>query len=120
MFITPNSFNYLDPSTLYGLDLHTYCMFNPVMYVDSEGNIAFLLLTAGIGLLAGLGIATYLDYKEDEKWFNGNVWSYVVWALGGAAIGALLGATAAATLAGNFSASFGQIITGAKALIALK
>ena len=40
MFITPDSFNYLDPSTLYGLDLYTYCMFNPVMYVDPEGNSA--------------------------------------------------------------------------------
>ena len=39
MFITPDSFNYLDPSTLYGLDLYTYCMFNPIMYVDPEGNI---------------------------------------------------------------------------------
>ena len=38
MFITPDSFNYLDPSTLYGLDLYTYCMFNPIMYVDPEGN----------------------------------------------------------------------------------
>ncbi|MBP5342986.1 RHS repeat-associated core domain-containing protein [bacterium] len=38
MFITPDSFNYLDPSTLYGLDLYTYCGNNPIMYVDSEGN----------------------------------------------------------------------------------
>ena len=90
------------------------------MYSDRDGHLAFLLITAGIGLLVGFGIASYKDYKEDEKWFNGNVLSYVGWSLGGAVVGALLGATIAATLAGQFTASFGQIITGTKALITLQ
>ena len=59
MFITPDSFNYLDPSTLYGLDLYTYCMFNPVMYSDESGRFATWKKWAiGVGIIAGFALLT--------------------------------------------------------------
>lgn len=59
MFITPDSFAFLDPSTLYGLDLYTYCMFNPVMYVDPEGNMPeWAKWAIGIGVCALIIVAS--------------------------------------------------------------
>ncbi|MBP5342989.1 RHS repeat-associated core domain-containing protein [bacterium] len=69
MFITPDSFNYLDPSTLYGLDLYTYCGNNPIMYVDRDGHafISALLISMGIAMLIGGTIAGVSAYKSGES-----------------------------------------------------
>ena len=36
-FISPDSFSYLDPETIGGINLYAYCNYNPVMNVDSSG-----------------------------------------------------------------------------------
>ena len=37
-FISPDAIEYLDPSTIGGLNLYSYCNNNPVMYVDPSGH----------------------------------------------------------------------------------
>ena len=36
-FINPDDVGYLDPSSVYGLNLYCYCMNNPIMYADPSG-----------------------------------------------------------------------------------
>ena len=38
-FIQPDSIEYLDPSSINGLNLYCYCMNNPIMYADPSGNM---------------------------------------------------------------------------------
>ena len=104
MFITPDSFNYLDPSTLYGLDLYTYCMFNPVMYVDPEGHafISALLISMGIAMLIGGTIAGVGAYKSGESGLD-----LAADIVGGVLFGAAIGATIA------LGGAAGLVATGA-------
>ncbi|MCR3905882.1 MAG: RHS repeat-associated core domain-containing protein [Tenericutes bacterium] len=41
-FISADSINYLDPSSEQGLNLYAYCVNNPVMMVDPNGNFAVI------------------------------------------------------------------------------
>ncbi len=109
--------NYLDVTSSSGMNLYAYCNNNPIMYCDPNGHVALFLITMGIGAIVGLIIAAVKDYKDDEE---SNVWSYIGWTLGGAAIGAIVGLATAATLAGHFTASIGNVITGVKTLIEIK
>ena len=45
------------------------------MYSDPSGHIAIIAIIIGviIGAIAGFGVATYIDYKKDEQFFNGSV-----------------------------------------------
>ena len=53
-FIQPDDIEYLDPSSINGLNLYCYCHNNPIMYYDPTGHLAI-----SIGLLiAGLFIGT--------------------------------------------------------------
>ena len=113
IFISPDSVNYLDIYRINGLNQYCYCYNNPVMYADPNGNIAFLIVTAIIGAAIGFGIAAYKDYKADDKWFNGNAWSYVGYTLGGAAIGAIAGAGISGALTGSFISSCSSVKAGA-------
>ncbi len=68
-FISPDSIDYLDPESINGLNLYTYCLNNSISYYDPTGHapwwswaISGLQLAAGIGLLfvpgaQGLGIS---------------------------------------------------------------
>lgn len=38
-FISPDSYEYLDPETFGGLNLYAYCLNNPIMYVDPSGHL---------------------------------------------------------------------------------
>jgi len=38
-FISPDSYEYLDPETIGGLNLYAYCLNNPIMYTDPSGNM---------------------------------------------------------------------------------
>lgn len=53
-FITIDGIEYLDPETINGLNLYTYCGNNPVMNVDPSGMVLISLLVAIIaGAIAG-------------------------------------------------------------------
>ena len=53
-FISPDSTKYLDPTTINGLNLYSYCLNNPVMYTDPSGHSVIALLIAfGIGAVLG-------------------------------------------------------------------
>ena len=96
-FISPDSVDYLDPNSINGLNLYSYCMNDPINYYDPCGNSAIL---AGliIGAAIGLGVATYIDYRDDGRIFNGSIkwYNYLdAIALGGAL---MLGATGTTTL----------------------
>ncbi len=65
-FISQDSVEYADPTTVNGLNLYAYCGNNPVMNVDPTGHslLAFLLILGGIlvggvvnGLIAGANAA---------------------------------------------------------------
>ena len=36
-WISPDSIEYLDPSSINGLNLYCYCFNNPIVYVDPDG-----------------------------------------------------------------------------------
>ena len=115
-FLSPDSLDYLGPSSIDGMNLYCYCYNDPVMYYDPSGHIAFFVVTAIIGAVVGFGLAAYNDYSQDGVWFNGNIGSYIGYTLGGAAIGAVAGLAASSLLAGNFLASCGQVYAGLQGL----
>jgi len=45
-WLNADDVSYLDPSSVNGLNLYSYCGNNPVMYVDPEGNFPWLILAA--------------------------------------------------------------------------
>ena len=55
-FITPDSIEYLDSSSVIGLNLYCYCYNNPIMYVDDMGNLPVPVdvITSIIGYSADL------------------------------------------------------------------
>ena len=65
-FIQPNDIEYLDPSSINGLNLYCYCMNNPVNYkqrpVSSGGSITDSALS---GTLGG-GWDFYIRIRFDE------------------------------------------------------
>ena len=87
-------------------------MNDPINYYDPCGNFAIL---AGliIGAAIGLGVATYIDYRDDGRIFNGSVKWYNY--LGAIALGGAIGAGLGAFAGMSFSASiptFGLVNTG--------
>ena len=117
-FINADSVEYLDPSSVNGLNLYAYCGNNPVMCVDPNGNLAFFVISAIVGAVIGFGITLYSDYADDGKIFNGSVgaWSYIGNALAGGAIGAFAGAFASAVTTSTFFSTASSIWNGIKTI----
>lgn len=83
-FIQPDDIEYLDPSSINGLNLYCYCMNNPIMYADPSGHMPEWLSTTlkiigGVAIIAGCVVGSI---------FTGGALSVV---LAGAAIGATAG-----------------------------
>lgn len=90
-FINADSFKYLEPDTLNGLNLYAYCRNNPVNMIDPAGNKPFpwwakLLIGVALIVLAGIGAA-----------FLSGVWGVLA---GAAFYGALTGALGGALISG--------------------
>ena len=49
-FIQPDDIEYLDPSSINGLNLYCYCLNNPIMYVDPTGHFAISTLLIGLAV----------------------------------------------------------------------
>ena len=102
-FISPDSTKYLDPTTINGLNLYSYCLNNPVMYADPEGLWAmpnWLKWVVGGVVILGLGIATAL---------TGGVAGVILGAaFYGAATGAVSGALVNGVIGGISSAISGD------------
>ena len=58
-FINADGLEYLNPQTLGGINLYSYCLDNPVMNVDSSGHMAISIFVALTRLICGL-VALYL------------------------------------------------------------
>lgn len=111
-FISPDDFTYLDEESLIGINLYAYCNNNPIMYVDENGNVAFLVITAIVGaIICGIGAGAY-SYSQGARGWEIVGWS-ILGALGGALAGAALGGCVSAALTGGFFSSWGAIKTGA-------
>lgn len=100
----------LDPFGLFDQNLYCYCGNDPVNYFDPTGHSAILIgliIGAIFGAAAGFGLATYKDYKDDGKVFNGSVewYEYVGLTIAGGVIGGGLGA-GAGYIASSIGASF--------------
>ena len=52
-FIQPDNIEYLDPSSINGLNLYCYCMNNPIMYYDPSGHAPEWLKT---GIVIGVSV----------------------------------------------------------------
>ena len=69
-WISPDSIEYLDPSSINGLNLYCYCVNNPVMYVDSSGNflvIAFIICGIAEGAVVSVIVVLGVKNCTSEK-----------------------------------------------------
>jgi len=108
-FISPDAYSYLEPDTVNGLNLYSYCNNNPVMYADPSGHIAFLvILLTGIfvGAAAGGAVNGINAYMSGAR--GGELAGAI---FGGAIMGGAMGAVLAIGGAAGLTAA-GATITG--------
>ena len=119
-FIQPDSIEYLDPSSINGLNLYCYCINNPIMYADPSGHfpVAALIIGTLIGLASGGLLSGLKSYDDGNRGWE-LVGDIAAGALTGAAlgasltlgglvgIGAITGKTIAISLASSTIVSFG-------------
>ncbi len=63
-WISPDSIDYLDPSSINGLNLYCYCANNPVMYYDPSGYAWETIFDIGFA------IWSLVDFIKDPTWAN--------------------------------------------------
>ena len=114
-FINADDITYIDPETINGLNLYAYCGNNPVMRIDPNGNLFFLLvgLFALAGAVAGGVVAGVNAYEAGYRGWDlvgkiavGAVTGGVV----GGAVGAVLGLGTAA-IVGGLSSIAGKFVS---------
>ena len=90
-WIQPDDIEYLDPSSINGLNLYAYCNNDPINYSDPSGHFAISAIV--IGVVFGFVGTMITDYMEDRKLFDGSqdFWDYFGNSIAGG-IGGLAGA----------------------------
>ena len=53
-FLSPDNYEYLEPTNINGLSMYTYCQNNPVMYYDPTGHVYWMILLLGGLIITGL------------------------------------------------------------------
>ena len=68
-FITPDSIEYLDSSSIIGLNLYAYCGNDPTNMINEERNLCFMACLA-IGALVGaiVGVWNKSSIRSNFKW----------------------------------------------------
>lgn len=68
-FITIDDVAYLDPSAINGLNLYAYCRNNPVMRVDPNGKLSFLIWLSKLwgGSLFGYELRTSMGWDDSPE-----------------------------------------------------
>ena len=91
-FLNQDLISYLDPETVNGLNLYTYCLNDPVKYVDPTGHavVSLVIALAITGALVGGTIAGVTAYQNGLRggYLAGSI---IAGAVAGGAFGALLG-----------------------------
>lgn len=101
-FISPDSIEYLDPSSINGLNLFAYCNNDPVNKIDPSGHFAISLTVLGliIGAVVGATAGGVVAYDVAKK-SGAEGWELAGWTMlgivGGGVVGGALGAGAGAS-----------------------
>ncbi|MDR1697865.1 MAG: RHS repeat-associated core domain-containing protein, partial [Erysipelotrichaceae bacterium] len=93
-FISPDDISFLNPETINGLNLYSYCQNNPIMLFDPDGHfvLSIFLISLGIGIAAGATLGGYTAIRNGADIWSGDFWIGVVTgALVGGAAGAIAG-----------------------------
>ena len=91
-FISPDSVEYIEPSSISGLNLYVYCCNDPINMYDPSGHFVIsatlFISSIVIGSLIGGVTSFYSSIKKGDKWYE-----VALKTLSGAALGGMLGAS---------------------------
>lgn len=116
-WLTADSISYLDPSSIVGLNLFSYCSNDPINYIDPDGHfvISSLIIGAIFGVVIGGGIV-----HDIAKNNGAEGWELFGWTTLGVIAGGILGALAGIFSGMSFSTSIptlGMVNSGGIAVI---
>lgn len=104
-WISPDDISYLDPETIGGMSLYTYCANNPVNYSDGSGHfpITAMLIT---GLIMGISMVAFQGVSDLATYTQTGNWDHVVWQdYVGNFVGGFIGGALSVVLTSGLAAS---------------